>query len=64
MFKALSATAFVFANVPSSYTGIDLFLRTVNGGSAGRFQMSREDAQAVATKKIEWYDYYVRHVIF
>ena len=64
VFKALSATAFVFANVPSSYTGIDLFLRTVNGGSAGRFQMSREDAQAVATKKIEWYDYYVRHVIF
>ncbi|HEU5161831.1 MAG TPA: hypothetical protein VFV54_01680 [Thermoanaerobaculia bacterium] len=64
VFKAISATAFVFANVPSNYTGIDLFLRTVNGGSAGRFQMSREDAQAVATKKLEWYDYYVRNVIF
>ncbi|HSN69319.1 MAG TPA: hypothetical protein VLV48_08745, partial [Thermoanaerobaculia bacterium] len=64
VFKALSATAFVFANVPSNYTGIDLFLRTVNGGSAGRFQMSREDAQAIATKKMEWFDYYVRNVIF
>lgn len=64
VFKALSATAFVFANVPSNYSGIDLFLRTVNGGSAGRFQITREDAQAIATKKIEWYDYYVRNVIF
>jgi hypothetical protein len=64
VFKAISATAFVFANVPSSYSGIDLFLRTVNGGSAGRFQMSKDDAQAVATKKLEWYDYYVRNVIF
>ncbi len=64
VFKAISATAFVFANVPSSYTGVDLFLRTVNGGSAGRFQMSREDAQSLSTKKLEWYDYYVQNVIF
>jgi hypothetical protein len=64
VFKALSATAFVFANVPSHYSGVDLFLRTVNGGSAGRFQMRRDDARALSDKKIEWYDYYVRNVIF
>ncbi len=64
VFKALSATAFVFANVPSNYSGIDLFLRTVNGGSAGRFQLSKQDAAALANKQVEWYDYYVKNVIF
>jgi hypothetical protein len=64
VFKAISATAFVFSNVPSPYSGVDLFLRTVNGGSAGRFQMDREQARGLADKKIEWYDYYVRNVIF
>lgn len=64
VFKAISATAFVFANVPSSYSGVDLFLRTVNGGSAGRFQMSKQDAAALANKQVEWFDYYVKNVIF
>jgi hypothetical protein len=64
VFKAISATAFVFANVPSSYSGVDLFLRTVNGGSAGRFQMSKQDAAALANKQMEWFDYYVKNVIF
>lgn len=64
VFKAISATAFVFTNVPSNYSGIDLFLRTLNGGSAGRFQMSREDAAALANKRVEWFDYYVKNVIF
>lgn len=64
VFKAISATAFVFANVPSSYAGVDLFLQTVNGGSAGRFQMSKQDAQALANKQIEWYDFFVSNVIF
>lgn len=64
VFKALSATAFVFANVPSNYSGVDLFLRTLNGGSAGRFQISKDDAAALANKRVEWYDYYVKNVIF
>lgn len=64
VFKALSATSFIFANVPSSVTMVELFMRTTNGGSSGRFQMTKEDAIALANKKIEWSDYYVRRVIF
>lgn len=64
VFKAISATSFIFANVPSQYSEVELYLRTSSGGSAGRFQMTRDQATALANKQMEWYDYYVRHVIF
>ncbi|MGH9458287.1 MAG: hypothetical protein ACRD2J_11695 [Thermoanaerobaculia bacterium] len=64
VFKAISATSFIFANVPSNYDTVELFMKTNNGGSSGRFQMSLEDARALANKQIEWYDYYIRNVIF
>lgn len=64
VFKAISATSFIFANVPSSYEVVELFMKTNNGGSAGRFQMTMPDARALANKQMEWYDYFVRNVIF
>ncbi|HVR42777.1 MAG TPA: hypothetical protein VMS56_04965 [Thermoanaerobaculia bacterium] len=64
VFKAISATSFIFANVPSDLAVVELFMRTITGGSAGRFQMTREEALALANKQMEWSDYYVRKVIF
>lgn len=64
VFKAISATSFIFANVPSEYSIVELFMSTTIGGSAGRFQMTKEDARALANKQLEWSDYYIRKVIF
>ena len=64
VFKAISATSFIYANVPSSLAKVELYMQTNNGGSAGRFVMSKADAAALANKQIQWYDYYVRNVIF
>lgn len=69
VFKALSATAFMMTKIPTA-TGervetIDLFLRTINGGSGGRFQMTQADAADLAQDtQNKWKDYYVRKVIF
>jgi hypothetical protein len=69
VFKALSATAFMMTKVPTA-TGekvdvIDLFLKTINGGSGGRFQMTQSDAADLAQDtQNKWKDYYVRKVIF
>ncbi|MBI2215187.1 MAG: hypothetical protein HYU52_16175 [Acidobacteria bacterium] len=69
VFKALSATAFMVTKIPSA-TGekvevIDLFLKTINGGSGGRFQMTQTDAADLAQDtQSKWKDYYVRKVIF
>lgn len=69
VYKALSATAFMMTKIPTA-TGekvevIDLFLRTINGGSGGRFQMTQTDAADLAhDTQNKWKDYYVRKVIF
>jgi hypothetical protein len=69
VFKALSATAFMMTKIPTA-TGekvevIDLFLKTINGGSGGRFQMTLSDATDLAQDtQNKWKDYYVRKVIF
>lgn len=69
VFKALSATAFMITKIPTA-TGekvevVDLFLKTINGGSAGRFQMSQTDAADLAQDtQNKWKDYYIRKVIF
>lgn len=39
-------------------------MKTTSGGSAGRFQMTRDDAQAIESKQIEKSDYFVRKVIY
>lgn len=64
VFKAISATSFIFANVPSEYSIVELFMRTTIGGSAGRFQMTKDDARALANKQMDWTDYYLNKVIF
>jgi hypothetical protein len=68
VFNAISATAFLEvrdAGVPGVHLDmIELFMRTTIGGSSGRFQMTREDAQAVDSKAISKSDYFVRKVIY
>ena len=68
VFNALSATAFlIIRNAGLENTQIDsveLFLQTTNGGSAGRFQMNRADADSINNKAISLPDYFVRKVIY
>ena len=68
VFNALSATAFlVVRNAGLDNVQIDmveLFMKTTNGGTAGRFQMSRADAEQINTKTNALQDYFVRNVIY
>jgi hypothetical protein len=64
VFKAISATSFIYANVPSNLEAVELFMRTSTGGSSGRFQMTKEQAIALADQKVAWYDYFVRNVLY
>ena len=68
VFNAISATSFLIvrnAGVPGAdIKMVELFMRTTVGGSAGRFQMTREDAQALDSKQISQQDYFVRRVIY
>ncbi|HEU4522629.1 MAG TPA: hypothetical protein VFT12_11540 [Thermoanaerobaculia bacterium] len=68
VFNAISATAFLIvrnAGVDGvEIEKVELFMKTTNGGAAGRFQMSRADAEAINSKTITIQDYYVRNVIY
>jgi len=68
VFNAISATSFLMmrnAGVSGAQVDmIELFMKTTNGGSAGRFQMTREDAQALDAKTISQQEYFVRKVIY
>lgn len=68
VFNAISATAFLIVrNAGVDGVQIDmveLFMKTTNGGAAGRFQMTRADAQAINNKALAIPDYYVRKVIY
>ncbi len=68
VFNAISATSFLMvrnAGVPGAQIDmVELFMKTTTGGSSGRFQMTREDAQALDAKKISQQDYFVRRVIY
>jgi hypothetical protein len=68
VFNAISATSFLIVH-NAGVTGADikmveLFMRTTVGGSAGRFQMTREDAQALDSKQLSQQEYFVRRVIY
>jgi hypothetical protein len=68
VFNAISATAFLAVR-DAGTTGVridlvELFMKTTTGGSAGRFQMSREDAVALDSKQISKEDYFVKKVIY
>ena len=68
VFNALSATALlIMRNALVENVQIDtveLFMKTTNGGSSGRFQMNRADADAIYNKTISIPEYYVRKVIY
>ena len=68
VFNALSATAFlVVRNAGLSgvqVDQVDLFMKQTTGGAAGRFQMTRDDAQALDSKSISREDYFVRKVLY
>src|SRR5581483_5511324 len=62
VFNAISATAFLIvrnAGVPGAQVDmVELFMRTTNGGSSGRFQMTRDDAQALDSKQLTREEYF------
>jgi len=71
VFNILSATAFLMtrnAGVPGADIGmVELFIKTTTGGSAGRFKMSKADAQALDAKQMSreaLADYFVRSVLY
>lgn len=68
VFNAISATSYLMvrnAGVANARIDmVELFMRTTTGGAAGRFQMSREDAEALNNRTISQQDYFVRRVIY
>jgi hypothetical protein len=73
VFNAISATAFLMiknaglTNV--TIDEVDMFMKMTNGGTAGRFQMMRSDADALyaggnAPNRTKLQDYFVRKVLF
>jgi hypothetical protein len=68
VFNAISATSFLMVR-NAGVTGaqvdmVELFMKTTNGGAAGRFQMTRDDAMALDAKSISQQEYFVRKVIY
>jgi hypothetical protein len=73
VFNTLSAAAFLTtknAGLPGVQIDmVEIFMKTTNGGSAGRFQMTQADAQAlyaggVAPDRTKLQDYFIRKVIY
>ncbi|HYR27031.1 MAG TPA: hypothetical protein VEU30_01110 [Thermoanaerobaculia bacterium] len=68
VFNAISATSYLImrnAGVDGAQIDmVELFMKTTTGGSAGRFQMSRSDADALDKKLVSQQDYFVRKVIY
>lgn len=68
VFNAISATSFLMVrNAGVSGVQVDkveLFMRTTTGGSAGRFEMTRADAEALDAHSMTQQDYFVRRVIY
>lgn len=71
VFNILSATAFLMtrnAGVPGAdIQMVELFIKTTTGGSAGRFKMSKADAQGLDAKQMSreaLADYFVRSVLY
>ena len=68
VFNAISATSYLImrnAGVEGAdIEMVELFMKTTTGGSAGRFQMTRADADALEKKQLSQQDYFVRKVIY
>lgn len=68
VFNAISATSLLMVkNAGVDHAQIEvveLFMKTTTGGAAGRFQMTRADAEMLQQKKLSQQDYFVRKVIY
>jgi hypothetical protein len=68
VFNAISATAYLImrnAGVDGAQIDmVELFMKTTAGGSAGRFQMTRAEADALEKRTMSQQDYFVRKVIY
>jgi hypothetical protein len=68
VFNAISAASYLMvrnAGVEgANIQMVELFMKTTTGGSAGRFQMTREDAEALNNRTISQEEYFVRKVIY
>jgi hypothetical protein len=68
VFNAISATSLLItrnAGVPGvTIDLVELFMKTTMGGAAGRFQMTRADAEALDKKTISQQEYFIRKVIY
>jgi hypothetical protein len=68
VFGAISTTAaMIVRNAFVQGAQIDsaeLFMKTTTGGAAGRFQMTRADAEALLANKVKREEYFLRKVIY
>jgi hypothetical protein len=68
VFNALSATSFLMVRDAGTdgvrIELVELYMKTTTGGAAGRFKMTRADAEAINARSISQQDYFVRHVIY
>jgi hypothetical protein len=68
VFNTLTATAFLMMH-NAGVAGVqidafDLFMKTTTGGAAGRFHVTRDDAQALDAKTITPQNYFILKVLF
>jgi hypothetical protein len=68
VFNTLTATAFLMmhnAGVAGvQIDAVDLFMKTTTGGAAGRFHVTRDDAQAIDAKTMTPQNYFILKVLF
>jgi hypothetical protein len=68
VFNAISAASFLMvrnAGVRGTQIElVELYMRMTNGGSAGRFQMTRDEAVALDNHSMSQQEYFVRKVIY
>jgi hypothetical protein len=68
VFNAISAASYLMvrnAGVDgANIQMVELFMKTTTGGSAGRFQMTRAEAEALNARTITQEEYFVRKVIY
>lgn len=68
VFNTLSATAFLMVR-NAGITGVqidyaDIFMKTTTGAAAGRFHLTKDEAQAIESKTMTPQTYFVQKVLF
>jgi hypothetical protein len=68
VFGAISTTAAMIMRnafvTGAQIDSVELFMKTTTGGAAGRFQMSRADAEALLGNKVKREEYFISKVIY